>query len=157
MNPQLHDELRALKGKSKILNPKKVVDWAGKNPKSELHKHFEWDDKKAGAAFRLWQARELIKLDISHETSAPNWVSLSIDRNPKGGYRNAEDVKGDANLRAILLRDVINDFVRIRQRNADLHELTILYQMIDRLAAEYAPQPTSVTGRDVTAATTATA
>lgn len=42
------------------LTPEAVVADA-RNPKSPLHKEFEWDDSIAGQKFRLHQARELIK------------------------------------------------------------------------------------------------
>lgn len=40
--------------------PKLVVE-AAKNPRSPLHKEFEWDDRKAAAIQRIDRARELIR------------------------------------------------------------------------------------------------
>lgn len=45
--------------------PIEVVD-AARNPKSKLHKYFEWDDSKAAEAHRLHQARCLV-LSIKFE------------------------------------------------------------------------------------------
>ena len=42
------------------LNPEDVVD-AARNPNSSLHSYFTWDDTEAAAAFRLQEARALIK------------------------------------------------------------------------------------------------
>ena len=33
---------------------------AGKNPSSPFHRHLEWDNKRAGHAHRIWQARMLM-------------------------------------------------------------------------------------------------
>jgi len=43
-----------------LLNPETVVDRA-RNPNSSLHDHFTWDDTEAAAAFRIQEARALIK------------------------------------------------------------------------------------------------
>lgn len=42
------------------LTPSQVVSYAEKHKKSELHKHFEWDNKTAGDLYRLQQARHLL-------------------------------------------------------------------------------------------------
>ena len=41
------------------ISPEELVEKA-KNPKSELHKCFEWDDKKAAEKYRIQQARTLM-------------------------------------------------------------------------------------------------
>jgi len=51
-------ELESLGGN---LTASKVLDFAKKKKKSELHKHFEWDDAVAGEKYRLQQAREVIR------------------------------------------------------------------------------------------------
>jgi len=43
-----------------LLNPEAVVDRA-RNPNSSLHDQFTWDDTEAAQAFRLQEARALIK------------------------------------------------------------------------------------------------
>jgi hypothetical protein len=42
------------------ITPEAVVQ-AAADPDSVLHEHFEWDDSKAGYAYRLEQARQLIR------------------------------------------------------------------------------------------------
>lgn len=60
--------------------PKLVVE-AAKNPRSPLHKEFEWDDKKAGYLWRLNRAQELIreiKMRVEYDTitvACPVYVS----------------------------------------------------------------------------------
>ncbi len=53
-------ELKALEDRRGRLTPAQVVETA-ESKDSPLHAFFEWDDAKAGAAYRIEQARELIR------------------------------------------------------------------------------------------------
>lgn len=53
-------ELQRIAGRAGKLTPQNVVDEA-RNPHSPLHNCFEWDDEAAGNAWRLEQAREIIR------------------------------------------------------------------------------------------------
>jgi hypothetical protein len=132
---QLRQELETLQGSNPVLRPSRVVNWAEKHPESALHSQLEWDDRKAGREYRLWQARELIKTVAVFPTEKkPVWVSLTLDRSRGGGYRRSEDVKTIPNLRKLFVRDVLNEFIRLRDRYADLGELAPVYRAIDRMA-----------------------
>lgn len=77
---------------------------------SPLHSHFEWDDSKAAANYRKWQARELIaKVRITREAGGDErvrvFVSVPSDR-AEGGYR--------------LMDDVANDEARMEELKADM-------------------------------------
>lgn len=52
--------IEACRDKHGRILPKLVVE-AARNPRSPLHKEFEWDDKKAAAYHRLDRAQELIR------------------------------------------------------------------------------------------------
>lgn len=56
----LRDQLQAICDQNKRLTPALVVD-AARPEESPLHSRFEWDDKVAGEAYRLDQARRLIR------------------------------------------------------------------------------------------------
>lgn len=85
------------------LTPNLVVDVA-RDPKSVLHDWFEWDDKKAGEAHRIHQARQLItsvKLTIVHEDKIVSAVSYVRDpRLPSSqqGYISVTTLKTNAEL-----------------------------------------------------------
>ena len=51
------------------ITPKSVVDFASKNKSTELHKHFEWDDKKAGELYRIQQAGHLLRCITIEKTT----------------------------------------------------------------------------------------
>jgi hypothetical protein len=110
---QLVAELTAVQGHSSFLKPASLVRWAASHPKSEAYKHFEWDDKKASAAYRLGQARELIRITVSIGAVEPIWVSLSVDRSKIKGYRKTTEVMRTKSLRKILLVDVMQEFIRL--------------------------------------------
>ena len=84
---------------------------AAKDPKSVLHKHFQWDNDKAAEAWRKQQARQLIqKVTVTIE-KAPDvhiraFVSLSTDQHDGGGYRMTANVLSDEHLKGQLLHDM---------------------------------------------------
>ena len=54
-------ELGSIKEKYGRLKAHDVLEEAkGRQPGDPLHDHFEWDDDKAGEAYRLHQARQLV-------------------------------------------------------------------------------------------------
>ena len=66
-----------------IISPAHVVAFA-KNPKTALHSQFTWDNTIAGREYRLWQARQLIRVRVHFEPLIEKrirtFVSLPSDR-----------------------------------------------------------------------------
>lgn len=60
---QLHQE-------HQHLTPQIVVEEAA-NESHILHDCFEWDDSKAGHHYRLWQARQLLRITVQEEKESP--------------------------------------------------------------------------------------
>jgi len=112
------------------------------DPKSVLHKHFQWDDDKAAEAYRKQQARQLIQkvtvtIDKAPDVHIRAFVSLSTDQYEKGGYRMTANVLSDDNLKAQLLHDMQLTIVRWKKQisllDADTEELiNRLEQVITR-------------------------
>lgn len=120
------------------LTPKAVVETA-RNPRHVLHKHFEWDDEAAANAFRLDQARTLIRsihiVDTSRDESPPAFISIA----DKGGvsYRTLGDVLDSADLQAKVLLAAERDleaFERRYQRLSDVCE--IIREAREKIAAK---------------------
>ena len=87
-----------------------VLDEA-RNPKSILHKHFQWDDDKAAEAYRKMQARQLIQKCVVTIEKAPDvpiraFVSLTTDQYEGGGYRLTANVLTDDQQKGQLLHDM---------------------------------------------------
>ena len=76
-----------------------MVEYA-RDPKTALHSRFEWDDSKAGHDWRLYQARQIIRLSVlvldNVRDPVRAWVSMKDDRvKAGGGYRSIGDVMSD--------------------------------------------------------------
>lgn len=119
----------ALADPEHLLKPAAVVEVAA-NPASPLHPYFQWDDAKAGYAYRLAQARTLIRTVyvLNPEALKPTptiaYVSLATDRTkPGGGYRAVPEVLASATLRASLLQTAQKELEAWMCRHAMLTEL----------------------------------
>lgn len=101
------------------LHPKDVVATA-RDKANPLHDHFEWDDTKAGQAYRLQQAVMLIQqvtfLPADSDEPVRAYVSLSSDRLARRGYRAMADVLSDRQLRAQLLADALAELKAFSSR-----------------------------------------
>jgi len=86
-------ELKALEDRRGRLTAEQVVE-AAEDESSALHACFEWDDVKAGAAYRIEQARELIrrvKIEVTIEERTFKTVAYVRDPEKEGnapGYQN---------------------------------------------------------------------
>ena len=131
------DELIYLANKYDLtLSPQKVVDFA-KNENTHLHSKFEWDDKKAGHAYRVWQARQIIALEFAvikrndiEMGPVRLFVSLKDDRKRDGGYRLITNVIDDEVLRKRMVEEALNEFIRVRDRYRTLNELNDVFEAI---------------------------
>jgi hypothetical protein len=136
-------ELEAVRKQGKgVLYPEAVVEYAV-NPRTALHSHFEWDDNKAGQAFRIWQARKLITYyvtvipNVEEETQV--YVSLRSDRSGEdagGGYRRLVDVLSDAEMREQLLADALADFNYWKLKYRRLQELVPVFEAEELVEAQ---------------------
>lgn len=129
-------ELRRIaKSNGGVLQPATVVD-AARPKSSPLHSKFEWDDSAAAEAYRIWQARQLIKVcvEVLPGVSVPTevFVSLSSDRCSGGGYRVTTTVLSDAETRAELLEDALAELRIFKIKYRRLTELASVFDAIDR-------------------------
>jgi hypothetical protein len=144
MKPEIIQELEGIRKQGNgILHPDAVVRFA-EQKKSALHDMFEWDDSKAGEAHRLWQARQIISLELviidkktgdiielALKTSKEEWkevrkyISLPIDRGNSNdkGYRSLNDVFHDPALRTQMLEQAKKDMKTFREKYECLTEL----------------------------------
>ncbi len=124
-NPQrIGEELAKLaKGSAGRLTPSAVVE-AARNPRSAMHKCFEWDDAKAAAAFRLDQARDLIRvIRTVDEEDQPTRAFLSV-ADPSGvSYRAAQEIAGSRELQLAVLKQAERDLEAFERRYRDLQDV----------------------------------
>lgn len=83
MKPEAIARIRQLETPDGKITPQTVLEDA-QDPASPLHEHFEWDDTKAAQAYRIDQARELIRsvrLVITNTESVVRTVAYVRDPN----------------------------------------------------------------------------
>jgi hypothetical protein len=130
-------ELRRIaKQNGGLLLPETVVREA--RPKaSPLHSRFEWDDGEAADNWRLWQARQLIKVVVEHiaGVACPTevFVSLSPDRHRGNGYRVVTEVMGDEQMRGIMLQDALDELEVFKFKYRRLRELAAVFSAISKV------------------------
>jgi hypothetical protein len=121
-----------------LLKAESVVEFA-RNPDTELHHQFTWDDGEAAAQYRLMQARSVIRVCvsiISEEAPATRaYVSLPSDRVNGGGYRSMVDVIGDEGRRGEMLRDALERLHALRRKYSALSELTSVWSAVEAAAS----------------------
>lgn len=133
----VREELRKIEeANNGILRPVDVVTYARKNKRSALHGEFTWDNNKAAEEYRLWQARQVIRVHV--EVIKPDtkpiraFVSLIGDRaNPGGGYRAINAVLSNKEQREQLVEQATREFKALRQKWKNLTELADIFAAID--------------------------
>ena len=123
-----------------LLRPADVVG-AARFEESPLHSWFEWNDDAAAEQYRLWQARQIIRVNVTYlqtmGKSVPYrvFVSLSSDRTAAGGYRVTTDVFRDDAARAVMLADALRELRAIQFKYRNLRELERVFIEIEKVPA----------------------
>jgi len=143
--PAIIAELRALAAANGgLLLPEAVVA-AAQDPDNIMHSRFTWDDTEAAQAYRLWQARQLIKTVVEVvpgvKTPVEVFVSLSADRTDRKGYRIAVEVVKAEHLRELLLRDALAELSVFERKYARLQELAEVFRTARKVRVRHRPPP----------------
>lgn len=110
LTPECIETIVSLESKQGRLEPDQIINEAV-NESSPLHYYFEWDDEKAGAAYRLDQARELIrrvKIIVTYEETEIKTVRYIRDVETPGdeqGYIAVKRIKAK-NVNATLAEEL---------------------------------------------------
>ncbi len=136
-NDLIVQELEQIREKGDgILKSETVVKYA-ENPDTALHSCFTWDDGEAAHQYRLYQARQVIRVCITNspqEDLPPMrvFVSLKGDRKEKGGgYRSMIDVLNDDEKRQRLLDQALSEAVNWQSKYKHLSELSQVFDAIN--------------------------
>lgn len=132
-------ELKSLE-EDGLLDPEKVVEFAS-DPKTALHSAFEWNNTKAGHAYRIWQARQIIvsvKV-VPQGTFEPvrAFVSLRSDRLEGGGYRETMAVLADEELSKELVHQALDEFMYWKSKYEQLVDLAPIFRAGQRVKAQF--------------------
>lgn len=136
-NRVIQELKRIAKENGGLLQPEVVVDEA-RLVSSPLHSRFEWDNTVAGQQYRIWQARQLIRVSVEvlagTDKACEVFVSLTPDREREsGGYRVMADVLSDADLRNQMLSDALEELELFREKYRKLKELASVFEAIKRV------------------------
>ena len=120
-----------------LLQPEAVVEKA-RSITSPLHTRFNWDNSEAAHLYRIWQARQLIRVLVEviagTDETCEVFVSLSPDREREsGGYRVMTAVLPDADLRNQMLQDALDELQLFREKYRKLKELATIFAAIKRV------------------------
>ena len=123
-----------------LLDPVLVVEYA-RDQRTLLHNKFEWDDSIAGEQYRIWQARQIIRLELTVINKQNNgdpirtYVSLIADRKSENekGYRSLIDVLSDEEMRSQLLEEAKRDMDIFKRKYRMLKELSEVFEAMDRV------------------------
>ena len=141
-NPKVVQTLKELAQENDgILMPESVVD-AARPVKSPLHRYFEWDSSKAAEAYRIDQARLLMRVAVEvvevngKKRDVRVMVSLKGDQREEGGYRIMSVVMSEKDLRAQLIADALEDMELFKSRYREIRELATVFAAIEAAAAK---------------------
>lgn len=140
-NPLIIQELNKVASlNGGILRPEDVVSEA-RNNQSPLHDYFDWNNTSAAHAYRLEQARRLIRVTV---TVLPNtnstervWVNLKSERKDEdGGYRTLVSVLSHKELRSQLLNQAVEDMEYFAEKYQRLEELSEVFSVMKKFTVK---------------------
>ena len=118
----LRDQLQAVYDEHGRLTPAAVVDTA-RPADHPLHGRFEWDNAVAGDAYRLDQARRLIRSvrvvyrEADEKESARTVRAFHAIRDEEGmAYRPVEEIVENQIATKILLQDMQREWLQLKRR-----------------------------------------
>lgn len=122
-----------------LLRAEDVVDFA-QDARAALHGIFEWDDSVAAKAYRLQQARGLIRVMVAvtpadDQKKFRAFVSLKPDRYglQGGGYRAFVTTMADGDMRKQLLADAHEEMQCFLVKFESLKELSEIFEAMQRV------------------------
>ena len=75
---------------------------AARPKEAALHPAFEWDNRKAGEEYRLWQARQIVRsvqvVDDETKAETPQYVHVRVVNQDEGRYLPASVVVANVDL-----------------------------------------------------------
>lgn len=140
MTDLVMEELKSIEDRDGVLKPEAVVEFA-RNKKSALHTQFNWDNNDAAQKYRLWQARQLIRIKVvtikteNDEVVTNAFVHFDSDANQEGGYRHIVKVLNDDLLKEQMLNNALRELQTFKKKYAELRSLSQLQEVFEAIDA----------------------
>lgn len=126
----LRDQLQAVYDEHGRLTPQAVVDTA-RTEDHPLHDRFEWDNQVAGEAYRLDQARRLIRSvrvtyrEADEREAARTVRAFHAVRDEQGtAYRPVEEIRDNPLLAKLVLQDMERQWKQLMRQYGHLDEFS---------------------------------
>lgn len=128
----IRDEIRRIHDTNGGSLPKGCLVAAAKSPKSPLHHCFEWDDRKAGHAYRLVQEADLvrsIRTEYARDAGGPKTIrsyisTYEVGASEPGAYQATEEVMANDLSAAIVLRNFERSLADLKRQYGHLREFS---------------------------------
>jgi alpha/beta superfamily hydrolase len=121
------------------VTPELILD-AAKNEKNALHQCFEWDNDKAGAKYRLWQARQLIgsivvEVVVGEPEETRAFVTITMPSS-EPAYYSISDIADDSFKLDMVIQNAKRQMVSIARQLKIYERLQKTAAKIEQLAEE---------------------
>lgn len=119
-----------------VCEPRALVS-AAKRKSHPCHAMFEWDDTAAAAAYRVDQARRIIRsVQVTFDggdTKAPAFVHVTIDKGSErvNGYMPTDKAMKAPDIKEQVLADALGQLRGLQNRYAGLRELAPVWSALD--------------------------
>lgn len=110
--------------------PQQILDYA-RNPETELHKCFEWDDSVAAELYRLQQARIVVCHLVFVEDEKQEPQKIRLLQHTDDGYKPVKLIYRNKDEYATLLERAMTELRAFKQRYHNLVELENILALID--------------------------
>lgn len=142
---EIRRELEAIAARKSGLTPQAVLQTA-KNPKSCLHKYFDWDDTEAARKWREAQAYNLIlRVKVTIETPEQKTIQVrafvnvkkvdsdgTINHSERGHFVPIVQAMSDEEARSQVIAQARSELASFRRKYANLSELSEVIAAIDK-------------------------
>ena len=125
---KVHDEIANIKD----ITPENIVIRA-KDKKSELHKCFEWDDTKAAAKYRVWQARNICAnlIVITRDADPVQEPRAFYVAGSSESYQPVQRILQNEDSYQKLLKRAMAELKSFKQKYSMLKELQQIFDLIE--------------------------
>ena len=122
-----------------ILKPETVVN-AARSVASPLHKYFTWLDIDAAEQYRIWEARQLLRVTViflpnenGEYVRVRAFQSLTPDRDEEGGgYRTTVSVLSNDQQRKQMIDDALAEMQCFQQKYNGIIELCEVFDAMSK-------------------------
>lgn len=122
---------REITGIGETATPEQILEFA-KNPESELHKCFEWDDSIAAYRYRLQQARTVVcHLVVVPQAQNAEPQKFRLLQKTDAGYKPTKFIYQNKTEYEKLLERAMGELRAFKQRYHNLVELEEILALID--------------------------